>query len=138
MAFETHGPPSSPAPALDGLGGVIGDALRHAQELIRAEMALAKAELKAEIASAKYAFGAFALGALLLNCALLVAAVALLLALGKSSAFAFAIAGALLGLALVALLIGARLLHVPDMRRTRSRVARDARVLAHATERPSR
>jgi len=138
MALETRSHPSSPAPTLDGVGEVIGDALRHAQDLVRAEIALAKDELRAEVASAKYACGAFALGAVLLNCALLVAAVAMLLRLGTNSTVAFAIAGALLALSVFAVLIGKRLLHVPEMRRTRSRIARDARVLAHAAERPSR
>jgi hypothetical protein len=135
---DVHSEPSSPAPALDGLGEVIGDALRHAQELVRAEIALAKNELRAEIASAKYACIAFALGGFLLNGALLVTTIGVLLMLGQSSTIAFVIAGALLVCAVLTLLLGKRLLRVPELRRTRSRIARNVRVLAHAAERSPR
>ena len=125
------------APEQEPLGGLIDDALHHARDLIRAEIALATEELKTELGAAKRASIALGLAVLFVNAALLLAAIALLLALGASAAAAAAIGAGLLVLAAAALVVGLSLLRIPRLPRTRSRIARDARVLAHAAERPA-
>jgi hypothetical protein len=119
------------------LSGQISDALHHAQELIRAELALAGEELKRELAAAKKAGIALALAALLANTAVLLAAIALVLALGASAAVAAAVGAGLFVLAAAAVVAALSLLKIPRLRRTRSRIARDASVLLQAAEKPA-
>lgn len=133
MALETSYVETPPA-SVDELTGVLRDALGNAQELVRAEVALAKDELRGELNTVKYAALAFGLAVLLFNGALLFVAIALLLAFGESPGLALAIALGFAAIGGILVLLGTKLLSKPHMKRTRSRLVRDAHTLTHATE----
>lgn len=125
------------APSIDELTRLANDALGDAQELFRAEVALAKDELRAELKKMAIAAAAFSVAVLLLDAALLFLGLAVVFALGAGVAAVIGVAIGFLVLAGALALAGRALLKKPHMDRTRARLLRDARTLAHAHEGPN-
>ena len=105
------------------------EAVDHARDLLRAEVALAKLELKGEAKKAALAAGLAALSLVLLHAGFLVLVGAIILAL-----FAQPLAAAIVGLVLVLLAAGAALAALAafkhrHMARTRAGLSRDAALL---------
>lgn len=126
-------------PEPDGIA-VIADVIQHGRELVHAEFALAKAELKAELARIQTGVLALALGAVLGSASLLIALVALAIALDVRAwlvAIAFSCA-AILGAAVA--WWGQRRIAAPRLALTRGVLARGATQLKQVTndERDSR
>jgi VIT1/CCC1 family predicted Fe2+/Mn2+ transporter len=111
------------------LSQVAGDAVHQAGELIRAETALAKSEFRQEIRAAERGAIVLAVGLVLLQCALLVLAQALILKLGATVAIV-AITGTSLMLAAgLCIGLGIAILGRRHLVRTQTRLERDAHTL---------
>jgi uncharacterized integral membrane protein len=119
---------SEPAPA--GLGELLEDIVKRADELVRAELALALDELRTELSAAKISLLCVVFGAMFLSAAINLLAVALVLTLGVAP-WSAAVIGMLLafvgtGLTIIALQVTSG----KHMRRTTARMTRDARDIA--------
>lgn len=113
---------------------VIADAIQHGRELVHAEFALAKAELKEELSRIQTGAMALALGVTIGAISLLVAVVAFAIQLG-SGAWMVAVAGvcaAIFGAAIA--WWGQRRLVAPRLALTRSSLARGAMKLKQVTD----
>ncbi len=126
--------PVEPQPnSLEELARVASDAVHEAERLVRAELALAKAEFYQELRKGAVAVSALAGALLLLQCALLLWAAALVLWLGMSGwaaagvGVAFAVTAGLLALG------GMTLLRRGHLERTRARLHSDARSLKESS-----
>ncbi len=115
------------------LAGTAADAVRQAEQLIRAEFALAKAELLREVRLAAVGVAALMAGFMLFEVALIVWAGALVLWLGTAGWVAALIG---LGLAILAggsTYLGIALFRRRHLERTQERLHRDARSLREST-----
>jgi len=111
--------PDAPRGESYELADFVSDALEHTRELVRAELELAKAELKRDARRASAGALAVLIGGSMLGCALVVA-----LAFGLYAVGAGAISVAILGLALgliglAGMLWGRRRLTAPHLQATR-------------------
>jgi uncharacterized membrane protein YqjE len=105
------------------------DAVEHAKELVRAELNLARDELKKEAKAAAFSLALVAASLVLIHTGFLVLVAALILAFAGNP-----VATTIIGIALMALAVGAALAamrafkrrHLP---RTRRRLAQDAQAL---------
>lgn len=113
---------------------VIADAIQHGRELVHAEFALAKAELKQELERIQIGALALVVGVTVGSVSLLIALVALAIQLG-SDAWMVAVAGACTATAgAVAAWWGQRRLVAPRLALTRGSLARGADRLKQVTD----
>ena len=104
------------------------DAARHAGQLLSAEIALAKDELRTDLQNAKRRVLGLAIGALLLEAAIT------LLAAGVTAVTVFATGMVLAALALVMSLYGVRLFHGHAVANTRERLYNDAKSVVRSID----
>jgi hypothetical protein len=102
------------------------DAARHAAELLRAEFALAKDEFLDDWQNAKNRAMSLALGALLLEAAIVILAQGVVLWLGATVTVVFTTGTVLAALGLIVALFGARALHSHVLINSRQRLVNDA------------
>jgi Putative Actinobacterial Holin-X, holin superfamily III len=108
----------------------LADSVRvHAGDLLRAELELAKRELGAELGQAKTGLYLFALGAILINNAILLLCAAFVLAWGSSALVSMFVGLVVALVAGGALALAQHRLRLPQLLRTRARLAVDARNL---------
>lgn len=112
-------PTSADPPKLDEL---FSDALANARDVLRAEVALARQELREEATSIKLGLAVGLFGLLLLQAALLCLAVAIVLALGASTSAAWATGALLFLLGGATLGVARAMLSRRHMLRTRARL----------------
>ena len=125
--------PTPVAPEPDA-AALIAGAVQHGRELVQAEFALAKAELKQELARAQTGAVAMIVGTTVGGAALLVALVAVAIQLG-SGAWVVAVASACAAiLGAVAAWWGQRRLVAPRLALTRGSLARGAAKLKQVTD----
>ena len=103
------------------------DAAHHAVELLRAEFALAKDEIRHDLQVAKRRALGLALGALLLQAGVTLLALGFVILLGATATAAFATGSILAALALISALYGARRVHGHALANTQKRILGDAR-----------
>jgi len=108
------------------------DAVHHATELLRAEFALAKDELRHDFQVAKRRALSLTLGALLLQAAITLIALGFVLLWGATATAAFATGSALATMALGAALYGVRAIHSHAMATTQERILQDRRRVSKA------
>ncbi len=109
------------------------DAARHAVQLLSAEIALAKDELRCDLQNAKRRALSLAIGAVLLEAAITLLAVGVVLVLGASAMVVFATGLVLAALALVVSLYGVRLFRGHAVENTRERLYSDAQSVMRST-----
>jgi hypothetical protein len=120
--------PGTPTAAL-ALSQVTGDALHQAGQLIRAEVALAKSEVRQEIRAAERGALILAVGLVLLQSGVLVLAQALILKLGATTVVV-AVTGSIFTVAAgLCIGMGAVILGRRHLVRTRARLEQDAHTL---------
>ena len=110
------------------------DATHHAMELLRAEFALAKDELRQDLQVAKRRALSLALSALLLQSGVTLVALGLVVLWGATATAAFATGSALATLALGAALYGVRSINSQSIAITQKRLIREAQRVAKAIQ----
>lgn len=108
---------------------LLKEAVDEAKELVRIEVALARAEIKTELARAKRAAIAMAVALVCAIVVLCVLSVALVLALGGTPLVALAIAGVFLAFAACAAAVGYGMLPKKPLEQTRDRLGTDVNQL---------
>jgi hypothetical protein len=103
--------------------------LEDARELVRAEIALARAELKGELKLAAVSIGVGIVALVLLHTALLVLVAALLVYLGGNALSIALVGAALAALAMACMIVTALVFSRRRLPRTRARFSRDAHSL---------
>jgi hypothetical protein len=127
---------ASPKPeqsTAERLIAIVNDAAKHAEELMKAELAVAKDELKNEVRAAKGAAIVFGVAAALAHCSLFCFAAALVLALGGTPLAAAGIGLLFAAVAGALFFAGKKLLSAPPMKRTRDELSRDIHMLTEST-----
>ncbi len=119
-------PTTSVSSDMQRIAELAQDAAHHAAELLRAEFALAKDEIRHDLQLAKRRALGLALGALLLQAGLTLLALGFVILLGATAAAAFATGSVLAALALISALYGARAIHGHALANTQERIFRDA------------
>jgi hypothetical protein len=109
------------------------EAARHAAELLRAEFALAKDELRSDLQLAKRRVVGLAIGALLLQAGITILALGFVLLLGATATAALGTGAVLAAMALVSALYGARAIHGHAISNTQKRVFGEARSTVRQT-----
>lgn len=104
-------------------------AVDEAKELVRIEVALARAEVKSELIKAKRAAIALAIALVCTVIVLCVSSVALVLALGGTPLVALAVAGVFLAVAACAGAVGYGMLPKKPLEQTRDRLGTDVNQL---------
>ncbi|HVJ94484.1 MAG TPA: phage holin family protein [Labilithrix sp.] len=126
--MSTHDPVLEGLPPLDEVStaDLFREALDEAKELVRLEVELAKSEVEKEIARAKKAAIAIAVGLAAGVIVLSLLAVALVFALGGTALVALAVAGAFLFMGGAAAFAGYSLLPKQPLEETRHRLRSEA------------
>lgn len=109
------------------------DAARHAAQLLSAEIALAKDEIRSDLQSAKRRALSLAIGALFLEAAIMLLALGVVLLLGLTAVGVFATGLVLAAMALVMSLHGFRVFHGHAVANTKERLYRDAQSVVRST-----
>jgi hypothetical protein len=109
------------------------DAARHAAQLLSAEIALAKDELRSDLQNAKRRALTLAIGALLLEAAIMLLAMGVVLLLGVTAVVVFATGMVLAVLALAMSFYSVRLFRGHAVTNTRDRLYDDAKSVVRST-----
>lgn len=108
------------------------DAARHAEELLRAEFAVAKHELRQDLQSMKRRAVSLASAVLLIQVALVMLALGFVLWLGATPAAAFGTGGVLAALAIIGAVYGVRSSQQNTITVARDEIKRDINAMAGA------
>jgi uncharacterized membrane protein YqjE len=123
-------PTSSISSDMQRIADLAQDAARHAEELLRAEFAVAKHELREDIQSMKKRAVSIAAAVLLINVAFVMLALGLVLWLGATPAAAFGTGGVLAVLAVVGAIYGIRASGKNTITVARDELKRDINAMA--------
>jgi len=118
------------------LAELVQDAARHAGELLRAELALAKEELRRDIRSMKKRVLILAIGLILFQLALAMFALGVVLWLGARATGAFTAGGVLTATAVVCALYSTRALRGNVITVAQDRLVRDTNTIVGSTNEP--
>jgi hypothetical protein len=105
------------------------DAARHASELLRAEFAIAKHELRQDLQSLKKRVVSIAAAVLLIHVALVILAFGFVLWLGATAAAAFGTGGVLAALSVASAIYGIRAMDRNAVTVTRDELKRDVNAM---------
>lgn len=126
-------PTSSISSDMQRIADLTQDAARHAEELLRAEFALAKHELRQDLQSIVKRAISIASAVLLIQVSLVMLALGFVLWLGATPAAAFGTGGVLAALAVVGAIYGVRSSQRNTITVTRDELKRDINAMAGAT-----
>ena len=115
------------------LAELVQDAARHAGELMRAELALAREELRSDIRSMKQRALIFALGTMILQLAFAMFALGVVLWSGARATRAFTAGGVLTATAVVCALYSTRAVRGNVITVAQARLVRDANTIVRPT-----
>lgn len=122
--FESR--PAQTTEKAPNLGDLLEDALVQAKTLVQAELALARGELKSELARAVSSVLMLIVGAMFLQAALATLGVLLVMAFGVGVAATAVVVG-LAGIGVVLALLGMRTLERKKLPQTTARITADAK-----------
>ena len=134
MSMEPRTP--SETSDMQQLAELVQDAARHAGELLRAELALAKEELGRDIRSMKTRVLTFAVGIALIQAALVMLALGVVLWFGAHAAGAFVVGGVLAATAVVCVLYSMRAVRGNVITVAQDRLVRDTNTIVRSTNEP--
>jgi len=125
--------PPSISSDMQRIADLTQDAARHAEELLRAEFAVAKHELRQDLQSMKRRAVSLASAVLLIHVALIMLALGCVLWLGATPAAAFGTGGALAALAVAGAIYGVRASRRNTITVTRDELKRDISAMGGAS-----
>jgi uncharacterized membrane protein len=128
-------PPATLSVDVARLAELAQDAARHAAQLISAEIALAKDEIRSDLQSAKRRAVSLALAALLMQAAIMLLAFGVILLLGLTGVGVFVTGLVLAAMALVMSLYGFRVFRSHAVAHTKERLSNDAQSVVQAATR---